>query len=386
MLLWASCGDEENDKVDPCTSTNYDVEVNVIEFPDQNADNGQIEVSVTNPGTNALSYSLNDTLYQSLNSFSDLGGGDYRIYVRDEVECTSSEAFFLEENPLFVLTVENGTGSGTYSSGSEVAIVADDPELAFDFSEWTGDTDAVASIFEANTSIIMPSGDITVRANYEAILYSLTVNEGTSSGEYAFETVVNITADEPPEGEVFTGWIGDTIYLTNAQEASTTLSMPAEDVQITATYAQIVYELTVTNGTGSGMYPEGEKVEISATPSSIEEFEAWTGAIDLIDDPTLASAIITMPAADIELFATFSVRSVSFSREVMPIIQSECRISSCHLGFGSDADFSTYEGILPEIAPIRTTVLDCTMPISGCLPQEQIDLIVAWIDAGAPNN
>jgi hypothetical protein len=48
-----------------------------------------------------------------------------------------------------------------------------------------------------------------------------------------------VSANTPPPGQVFAGWIGETLILADGDtsRASTTALMPSTDVAITATYA-----------------------------------------------------------------------------------------------------------------------------------------------------
>lgn len=45
-----------------------------------------------------------------------------------------------------------------------------------------------------------------------------------------------ITADTPPENYVFVEWVGDTQYLADPMASETTITMPNDDVEVTATY------------------------------------------------------------------------------------------------------------------------------------------------------
>ncbi len=97
----------------------------------------------------------------------------------------------------------------------------------------------------------------------------------------------------------------------------------------------------------------------------------------------------------------------SFATDIMPIFERSC--VSCHGGFNEEAgevvteemlDMTTYEGLMggsqwgtviepgdAENSILYDMVLEGDMPEEGDpLPQEEIDLIGAWIDAGAENN
>jgi hypothetical protein len=68
----------------------------------------------------------------------------------------------------------------------------------------------------------------------------------------------------------------------------------------------------------------------------------------------------------------------SFKTDVSPLIQSAC--AGCH------SNYSGYSGITSDKAAIRSKVIDGSMPPSGSLSTTQKNIIVCWIDNGAPNN
>lgn len=64
--------------------------------------------------------------------------------------------------------------------------------------------------------------------------------------------------------------------------------------------------LTVTNGSGSGVFEVGDQVQIVAdTPAAGTGFFAWTGDTAVLDDPAAPIATLTMPLRDVALTATY---------------------------------------------------------------------------------
>ena len=86
----------------------------------------------------------------------------------------------------------------------------------------------------------------TYRDIPEGTYYTLTVNSGNGSGDYTEGTVVNIEADAAPEGQQFDQWTGDVPNVTNINSASTTVTMPASNVTLTATYEDMPDEGLLT--------------------------------------------------------------------------------------------------------------------------------------------
>ena len=71
-----------------------------------------------------------------------------------------------------------------------------------------------------------------------AVTYTVTVNYGTGSGDYAEGDNVEITADTAPNGKYFKEWevISGEITLDSATDTTTSFEMPASDVEVTAVY------------------------------------------------------------------------------------------------------------------------------------------------------
>jgi len=144
-----------------------------------------------------------------------------------------------------------------------------------------------------------------IGANEFPSTYCLTVNSGSGDGQYAPGSVVSIAADPAPTGQVFDRWVGDTAGVAETQSAGTTITMPASDVEITAAYTDILYNLTVNSGTGDGQYVAGQVVAIladTAPPHMV--FRRWIGETAGIADVDSAATTLTMPAADAEVTAT----------------------------------------------------------------------------------
>jgi len=81
--------------------------------------------------------------------------------------------------------------------------------------------------------------------------------------------------------------------------------------------------------------------------------------------------------------------NAKFSANVFPIIQSKCATSpDCHAsGSTNAAGPLTSYSLIHNLAPvIRGQVVSGIMPKTGSLTSTELQTIVCWIDAGAPNN
>jgi len=212
----------------------------------------------------------------------------------------------------FPLTVTSGTGTGAYPAGRVVNLSADPAPEDWMFDAWTGQTSGLANVNNPNTTVTMPASAVTVRATYRerpVETFALNVGAGTGSGGYRAGTVVDIAANEAPEGKVFQRWTGQTSFLTNPSDPNTTLTMPASSVSVTAGYMDRPtqrFQLFVSSGTGSGAYAAGQVASIAAEPAADGlVFDKWIGQTGTVANVNLPNTILTMPASDVRIRATY---------------------------------------------------------------------------------
>lgn len=111
--------------------------------------------------------------------------GDFQTY---EVDGPANNAQRINETAPYVedwyeslntnyytLTVNNGTGSGSYAEEANILISALNAPQGKTFDQWIGDTENVADIYNPYTSIIIGDADITISPSYKTIDYSENV-------------------------------------------------------------------------------------------------------------------------------------------------------------------------------------------------------------------
>ena len=210
-------------------------------------------------------------------------------------------------SPFYGLIVNNGSGDGAaYTNGTVVTITADAPPTYFTFDRWTGDTNTVANVFASTTTLRMPVGGATVTAMYKAILYSLTVGNGSGDGAYTNGASIKITADAPPLHFTFDRWTGNATGVLDVYAPSTTLVMLGSETVVTATYKAILYPITVNRGIGSGAYTNGAAVTITAdAPPADQKFDRWVGDANSVANILTSPTILSMPATSVTVTATY---------------------------------------------------------------------------------
>ena len=139
--------------------------------------------------------------------------------------------------------------------------------------------------------------------------YTLSITNGSGSGLFAEGTVVGIYANSPTAGNEFDKWTGDVAGVANINSENTTVTMPSEEVNITATYKDIQFDLIVNSGKGSGTYSAGTIVDITAdAPPADKVFNQWTGDVSSVADLNSTSTTITMDNSA-NITATYSIPS-----------------------------------------------------------------------------
>jgi hypothetical protein len=239
--------------------------------------------------TNADAITL-DKLFIGINGNN--GGGDF-IFTVTNLSLSSTYV-------TYGLTVNGGSGSGAYTNNAQVAIAANSTP-GRTFVAWIGDTQYVASATASNTTVTMPANEITLTATYDQSI--LTVNGGTGGGTYTNGQQVGIVAAELPE-KIFVAWTGDAQYVASATSATTTVTMPAQDIALTATYVSKTYVLTVYGGSGDGSYTNGHLAAISASTNPPRNFVAWIGDTGVLSSNT-ANTTVVMSTNAVNLTATF---------------------------------------------------------------------------------
>jgi glucan-binding YG repeat protein len=168
---------------------------------------------------------------------------------------------------VYDVTVNNGDGSGSYAAEEKVDIIADTAPSGKIFDRWTSE-DGVnfASASSATTSFTMPAKSVTVTALYKdesvtpppSTTYTVTVTGGSGSASYEEGATVNITANAPADGKVFDTWTSSGITLADPTSATTSFTMPANAVTVTATYKDDGADVTDTDGDGVPDDTEGQ--------------------------------------------------------------------------------------------------------------------------------
>ncbi len=214
------------------------------------------------------------------------------------------------EKVSYSVSVTLGTASkSSATSGETITLNADTPATGMEFDKWvvkSGSTPvSFANASSASTSFTMPAGNVSVEATYKAKSYTVTVNNGSASpSTQTYNNTVTITANTPQTGYKFKNWTtSDGVTFANANNATTTFTMPAKNVTVTANFEKINYTVSVTGGTASKTTANvGDSITLTPTVPSGKVFDKWTISPNTV---TVSGNTFTMPASNVTVTASF---------------------------------------------------------------------------------
>ena len=131
-------------------------------------------------------------------------------------------------------------------------------------------------------------------------------NEEVTSAEAG--TVVTIKADTAVSGTRFNGWTTTTegVKFADEDSAETTFKMPESDVEITASFENILYHITVINGTADKETAEaGQTVTVTADKLLGAVFTGWTSDDVVFKDASAPTTTFVMPIKNVTVKANY---------------------------------------------------------------------------------
>ncbi|MGN0528522.1 MAG: hypothetical protein ACI4IE_05270, partial [Eubacterium sp.] len=185
----------------------------------------------------------------------------------------------------FTVKVEGGLGSGTYTNGENVAIIADDPAEGKIFDHWEVKSNTkgvkdkkvnISSKKDSTMNLLVGDCDCTITAVW-ADADTVPIKIMQSDGETLYREV-NVSKDSTnwisapaaESGKVFDRWeTEDESVLEDVNGSSTNVSVADKGVTLVPVYKNSdtpTFDVTVENGTGSGSYVAGDTVNLVADP------------------------------------------------------------------------------------------------------------------------
>ncbi|MCL2491756.1 MAG: Ig-like domain-containing protein, partial [Coriobacteriia bacterium] len=249
--------------------THTDLASQIISFPDSNAGVTKTfgeppfineAMVIGDGGSGAITYLSSNPSVASVDSMTGavtiVGAGSATISATKSA-CDA----YAETTASYVLTVNNAAQSVPVGLGKtdETAVGASDGTITgVDGSmEFSVDGTSFSPIFSSSITDLAPgtyfvryaakqnydasaSVSLTIAAYSPPPVYVLTVISGTGSGTYEAGTSVTIVADSASEGKIFDRWTGgEGGTFSDTTASTTTFTMPASAVTVTATYKDV---------------------------------------------------------------------------------------------------------------------------------------------------
>lgn len=178
-----------------------------------------------------------------------------------------------------------------------------------------GYRDAAADDVDGDGSpdiVVGKSGGNLVWINDKTPTYALVVNGGTGSGRFPAGTEIDIVAASESD-KLFDHWSGDTDVLDDANDASATVTMPARDVAVTATFIDAC-DVTVNvdpedagyiTSPDASQVPLGRDVSLRVHPRGDYAFQQWVVDGDAVIADVNAASTTAIFNGDCVVTATF---------------------------------------------------------------------------------
>ena len=146
--------------------------------------------------------------------------------------------------------------------------------------EWAGKT---LTVIRTNAEANCNSDPCTVSVETK----SVSVSNGTGSGDYIVGSIVTVVADEPATGYNFAGWTGTEglTFVGGYQPSQKTIKfyMPDEDINLEATYTLKTYTVSFDANGGTGSMADATGVSgdyvlpvCGFTAPNGKQFKAWS--------------------------------------------------------------------------------------------------------------
>jgi len=242
----------------------------------------------------------------------------------------------MAENPVGGGTATDLTNASPYAAGTAVSIKAV-AAAGYQFVGWTAPAGGFGNPNAAQTTFTMPAQAVTVTANF-APTYALTMavnppgsgtaTDLTNGSPYTAGTDVSIEA-VAAAGYQFVNWSAPAGTFGSSTAATTTFTMPAQAVTVTANFALMpTYALTMAvNPPGSGNaidqtnfspYLAGTPVSIKAVDATYYQFSSWTAPAGTFVNAIAAQTTFIMPAQNVTVTANFA-RLYNLTVAVTPV-------------------------------------------------------------------
>jgi len=229
------------------------------------------------------------------------------------VRFTSNWTYNYSYNTVNVIkgTINGQTLGENLREGSGQSIVADAAPEGYVFGSWSLEgVGSFGNAENASTTFYVGDGNAVITANYVKA-HTVTIENAGNDGSVTTKIVgegkkYSISSTDVLTNHMFNYWNKDGSKYSSSPYVYN-IVMGNQNVTYTAIYRERVsYQLTVNNGSGSGIYKERQSITISANaPQEGYRFSSWSGNYYSIGNKYNSSTSITMPSNDCTVTANY---------------------------------------------------------------------------------
>ena len=285
----------------------------------------KVSLSVLDANEYSVSYEHNKEIGTATMTVSDKDGGNYQITAPvsktfEIVKGTKNAPEGLKGVAPSADGAKDGKITGTtadmeYSTDTTFATAYDCAN-----GETAGLVEGTYYVRYKATTTAEASNSVAVHVRLNTVT---VVDANTNVTKHKSGTSVTVTVTIPT-GKSFIKWVyeGVTIPTADVTKQEITFTMPETDVVLTASFEDIIYNITVTNGTSSAPTAKyQEEVTVTANPVPAGKvFDKWTcetpGVTIEFASATSSTTTFVMPAKDIEIKAHFRNEGTAPSVEI----------------------------------------------------------------------
>lgn len=283
----------------------------------------------------------------------------FDAYVSSDVKVSADGKFTMPANDVtvsarfvpnsFAVTVEPSdfaqisVSAETAAMGDTIVLSYKDLVSGYEFKSWVIEGATLCN----DSCFVMPASNVSVSALFEAINYSITVDQ-PANGKVTVSPASAVVGDtvrvsyQPAEGYAFDKWIVEGVTI----DPEGYFIMPAHDVTVSAQFISLTYPITIvpadfgTIACTKEIAAIGDTVRVSASPIDGYAFDAWMVEGASVTD----EGYFIMPAQEVKVSATF--KPVLFTINVASLDNGmiSCSKSSAFMGDTIRVSYLAAEG------------------------------------------
>ena len=234
--------------------------------------------------------------------------------------------------------------------------------------ETTGLAEGTYYVRYKATTTSEPSHYATVKVMDNTVTVTDGAGEKVKKCKSGETVTIKVTV---PTGKDFVRWscTGISLPAAELEKEEITFTMPDNDVTLTATFEDSIYNITVTNGTASAPTAKyQEEVTVTANaPVTGKEFDKWeiTGIVTSTLDLTKPSITFNMPAGNVTATAKYKDIEYTVAVNGGTVDKAKAKYGESVTVTAEDKEGKVFKGWKDESGEIVSTNKSYTFTVSG---------------------